>query len=92
MGATKPSWTKWGGEKNTARYQASWRGNVINIEVESVKDGIGTLRRVNSSVTPDFEEYGMQAVKDRVNEALIKYAKENDTVLDEDAPYTMNSK
>lgn len=70
MGARKPTWTilnKW---SKTVLYSVSWQKKVINVEVESIADRIGALKRVQSSITNDFEEYGMQAVKNRINSVI----------------------
>lgn len=71
MGATKPTWTILNRWDKTVLYAVSWNKLTVNVEVETVKDAIGYLKRVNSSVTNDFETYGMQSVKDKVNDALM---------------------
>jgi hypothetical protein len=55
---------------NTILYQATNGKLTYNVEVETVKDKLGNLKKVECSLTGHFEEYSMEAVKERVRKAF----------------------
>ncbi len=63
----KLKWKKVIAWDKTVLYQVTNGHETINVEIETIKDGIGQLKRVITTYG-DFETYGMKNVKLKVAE------------------------
>ena len=52
--------------KDNAVYQATNSKLTIIFSIESVRDRVGTLKRVMCSQTNDFESYSMAEIKNKI--------------------------